>query len=187
MEGVTPQCRVRAGPVPGVLTEPTGSYAPSQGPAFTGMLRSEAWGEVGSAGENHASSSLLSVALPLMAQGALDFLFLPSLFPVTSFTVPAYPRVSAVGRSQRGKWQTLFLRVFGFFKFLPHVTVLILGVLLKLSAASPPPNSSRCPSKLTKVALWLLKGPEHRERFAWTMRAPQVLPLALPVQIPDRP
>lgn len=124
---------------------------------------------MGSAGENHVSFSLLSIALPLMVRGALDFLFLPSFFPVMSFTDPAYPRVSAVGRSQRGKWQTLFLRVFGFLKFLPHVTVLILGVLLKPSAASPPPNSSQCPSKLTKVALWLLKGPEHQERFAWTM------------------
>lgn len=142
---------------------------------------------MGSAGENHISSSLLRVTLPLMAQGALDFLFLPSLFPVVSFTDPAYPHVSAVGRSQREKWQTLFLRVFGFLKFLLHMTVLILGVLLKPSAASPPPNLSRCPSKLTKVALWLLKGPEHRERFAWTVRALQVLPLALPVQIPDRP
>lgn len=147
----------------------------SQGPALTGW-KSEAlvaWKlgahKVGSDGENHVSSSLLCVALPLMAQGALDFLSLPSLFPVMSFTDPACPHVSAVGRSQRGKWQTLFLRVFGFLKFLPHVTVLILGVLLKPSAASPPPNSSRCPSKLTKVALWLLKGPEHRERFAWTM------------------
>lgn len=142
---------------------------------------------MGSAEEKHVSSSVLSVALPLMAQGPLDFLFLPSLFPVVSFTDLAYRRVSAVGRSQRGKWQTPFLCVFGFLKFPPCVTVLILGMLLKPSAASPPPNSSRCPSKLTKVALWLLKGPEHREKFAWTMQALQVLPLALPVQIPDRP
>lgn len=160
----------------------------SQGPALTSTCHWEAW----------SSQSGLCWVEPRFlfsseccsssdGKGALDFLFLPSLFPVMSFTVPAYPCVSAVGKSQRGKWQTLSLRVFGFLKFLTHVTVLILRVLLKPSAASCPPNSSWCPSKLTKVALWLLKGPEHWERFAWTMRAPQVLPLALPVQIPDRP
>lgn len=71
---------------------------------------------MGSAEEKHVSSSVLSVALPLMAQGPLDFLFLPSLFPVVSFTDLAYRRVSAVGRSQRGKWQTPFFVCFWLFK-----------------------------------------------------------------------
>lgn len=46
-----------------------------------------------------------------------------------------------------------------------------------------PPNSSRHPSKLAKVASWLLKGTEPREGFASprAARALQVLPLALRV------